>query len=51
MAGLKGIRLDDPAEDNKDRFERVKRRVESKLSGRSQEELDFDDLGIDIETV
>lgn len=47
QAGLKGIDLDG-ATDHKERFDAVQRRVEAKLSGKSEEELEFAELGIDI---
>lgn len=49
-AALKGIDIDKGEEDAKERFERAKRRAEAKLTGRSEEALEFEVLGIDIET-
>lgn len=51
MAMLKGIDIDAPAkEEAKERFDRAKMRAESRLTGRSSEELELDSLGIEIET-
>lgn len=46
-AALKGIDLDEG--DEQATFEEVKRRAEARLAGKSEEELDFADLGIDYE--
>lgn len=49
-AALKGINLDDAAtEAAQERFDAVQRRVQARLSGRSEVELEMDELGIDIE--
>ena len=49
-AALKGINLDEAqVEENKNRFEEIKRRVEARRSGKSEDELAFNALGIDVE--
>ena len=49
MAALKGIDIDEgSSESAEERFERAKRRAESKLSGVSEEELEMSDFGLDI---
>lgn len=51
MAAIQGIDIDAGAqEDVQERFDRVQRRARAKLSGQSEEKLEFNDLGIDIET-
>ena len=50
MAAIQGIDIDKDQDDNKDRFEEVQRRVEAKLSGKSEESLELDGFGLDIET-
>jgi hypothetical protein len=47
QAAINGINLDEE-EDAAERFDAIKRRVEAKLSGKSEEELEFAELGIDI---
>lgn len=50
-AALKGIDLDEGSKDSaKERFEAVQRRVESKLSGESQDKMELFELGIEFET-
>lgn len=50
-AALKGINLDDAeVESNRQKFEEVKRRVESRTSGKSEVELEWNSFGLDIET-
>lgn len=50
MAALKGINIDSPnGKSVKERFDEIKMRAEARTSGRSQEELEFDALGIDVE--
>lgn len=49
MAGLKGINLDE-ASNPQDKFDEISRRAEAKLSGKSEEELEFASFGIDFET-
>lgn len=46
-AAFKGVDLDG-GQDSKERFDAVQRRVEARLSGKSEEELEFAELGIDI---
>lgn len=46
-AALKGIQLEEG--DSNERFEEVKRRAKARLSGKSEEELSFDDLDIEFE--
>jgi hypothetical protein len=49
-AALEGINLDEASEsENKERFEAVQRRVAARLSGKSETEIEYDELGIDIE--
>lgn len=49
-AALKGIDLDKGSEDeNKERFEAVQRRVAAKLTGKSQEQMELDELAFDFE--
>lgn len=49
MAAIQGIDIDAGAqEDAKERFDRIERKVRARLSGESEEKLEFDDLGIDI---
>lgn len=53
MAALKGITLDDPAEDKAATFEEVKRRAAVKRaaqrSGLTEEQVELMDIGIDYE--
>lgn len=46
-AALKGIDIDEGRTDSS--FEEVKRRAEATLSGKSEEEIVFDMIGIEIE--
>lgn len=48
-AALKGIDID-AQDDAKSKFEEVSRRAEAKLNGKSVEESEFADFGIDFET-
>lgn len=48
-AALKGVNLDEGA-NPQDRFDEISRRAEAKLSGKSEEELEFASFGIDFET-
>lgn len=47
MAALKGIDLDENKEQD-EAFEEVKRRAQAKLTGRSEQELQLGELGIEI---
>ena len=49
-AAFKGVNLDEDS-DTKDRFDAVQRRAEAKLSGKTEEELEWEELGIDIEVM
>ena len=49
LAAMKGIDLDQ-SENQEERFNEVQRRVEAKLSGKSQDEIEFQDFGIDFVT-
>lgn len=50
MAAIQGIDIDkDAKNDAEDRFEAVKQRVEARLQGKSVEELEYDELGLDVE--
>lgn len=49
MAALKGHNIDEAEDDAKARFEASKRRAEAELSGKSIDEVEFEDLGIDFE--
>lgn len=44
---FKGVDLDE-AQDTKQRFDAVQRRAEMRLTGKTEEELEFAELGIDI---
>lgn len=49
LAAMKGIDLDQST-DQEERFNEVQRRVEAKLSGKSKDEIEFQDFGIDFVT-
>lgn len=49
MAALKGVNLDESV-NPQDKFDEISRRAEAKLSGKSEEELEFASFGIDFET-
>jgi hypothetical protein len=50
-AALKGINLDEADKESiKERFDEVKRRAEAKTTGKSEDSILFDELGLDIET-
>lgn len=49
LAAMKGIDLDQST-DQEERFNEVQRRVEAKLSGKSTDEIEFQDFGIDFVT-
>lgn len=50
MAALKGIDLDKAAkESSEDAFERVKRKAEARLTGKSEDEVEFSGLGFGVE--
>lgn len=49
MAAIQGIDIDKGnADEAKERFERVQRRVRAKQSGKSEDELMLGDLGFDV---
>lgn len=50
-ASFKGVDLRNNKKQNQDKFDEVKRRAEAKLQNRSVEELEYDDLGIEFETM
>lgn len=51
MAALKGIDIDAAnKEDIQERFDAVQRRADSKLTGKSVDAIEYDELGFDIET-
>lgn len=51
-AGLKGVNLDEiEAEARAESFDEIRRKADAALSGKSEEELAFEELGIDIEVV
>lgn len=47
MAALKGINLDED-NDAKERFEAVKRRAEARMTGKSEEQLELAEFGLEI---
>ena len=50
MAAIQGIDIDKGAkEDAKAKFEQIETRVQARLQGRSVEELEYDELGLDVE--
>lgn len=50
LASLKGIDLDKESEDNaKEKFQRSIARVQGKLQGKSKEEVEMDEFGLDFE--
>lgn len=46
-AALKGINLDEGKND--EAFEAVQRRAEARLAGKTEDEIEFEELGIEIE--
>lgn len=46
-AAFKGVNLDEQT-DTKERFEEIQRRAEARLRGKTEEELEWEALGIDI---
>lgn len=48
-AALKGINLDEGG-DAQEKVEEMKRRVEARRAGKSEDEADFDELGLNFET-
>lgn len=48
-AALQGIDIDSNSASD-DKFQEVQRRAEAKLSGKSIDELEFQDFGIDFQT-
>lgn len=51
LAAIQGIDLDKSETEQQDRFEAVKRRVEAKKIGVSEEQLHLQGMGIDVETI
>lgn len=50
MAAIQGIDIDKGAkEDAKEKFEAVQQRVTARLQGKSIEQLEYDELGLDVE--
>jgi hypothetical protein len=49
LAAIQGIDLDG-AEDAKERFDEIQKRALERLTGKSVETQEFEELGIDIET-
>lgn len=50
MAAIKGINIDESGqEDAKEKFERANRNAQARLSGKTAEEIEFADFGLDIE--
>jgi len=50
MAAIQGIDIDkDDEAESQEAFERAQRRAEARLSGRSENEIEFDEFGLDIE--
>lgn len=49
MAAIQGIDIDKGDESGESKFDEVQRRVESKLSGKSEKSLELDVFGLDIE--
>lgn len=50
MAALQGIDINKPENDEtKQRFDEVQRRANAKLTGKSENVLEYDELGLDIE--
>lgn len=49
LAAIQGIDLGDEKNKAKEKFDEVRTRAEAKLTGRSQDEIEFDALGLEIE--
>lgn len=51
MAAIKGINLDEDGDTMtaEEKVEEMKRRAEAKRAGKSDDEFEFDELGLDIE--
>lgn len=50
MAAIQGIDIDKGAKDSaKERFDAVQQRVQARLQGKSEEQLEYDALGLDVE--
>lgn len=49
MAALKGVDLDGEENNAKEKFDEVQRRAQAKLTGKSEQQLEMDDFGLDIE--
>lgn len=51
MAAIKGIDLDAETNSNTEtKFDEIKRRVESRLTGASEQQLELDVFGLDVES-
>lgn len=48
-AALKGIDIDEGENEAQKRFEEAKRRAEAKMTGKSEEAIEFEALGLDFE--
>lgn len=48
QAALKGIDIDKEEQDSDSKFEEVKRRVEAKLTGKTEEQVEFENIGISV---
>ena len=50
MAAIQGIDIDKDKKDSaKEAFDRVNQKVQAQLQGKTQEELEYDELGLDVE--
>lgn len=50
MAAIQGIDIDkDQKDEVKNRFEKVQQRVQARLQGKSEEQLEYDELGLEVE--
>jgi hypothetical protein len=50
MAAIKGIDIDKDETNAKERFDEVQRRAQAKLTGESEQVLEMDVFGLDVET-
>ena len=50
MAAIQGIDIDKDAKNSaREKFDAVQQRVNAKLQGKSTEQLEYDELGLDVE--
>lgn len=50
LAAIQGIDLDEGSQqEHQAKFEEIQQRVQARLQGRSVEELEYDELGLDVE--